>query len=82
MSELIRRMEDRDLCHIVRVGDKFYLVDSAETIDLGYETMVFKCSECGVVEDWANSLYVEWHVTEESMIDRHKHIINNLNEYL
>jgi hypothetical protein len=41
MSELIRRMEDRDLCHIVRVKDKFYLVDSAETIDLGYETMVF-----------------------------------------
>jgi hypothetical protein len=82
MSKLIRRMEDRDLCHIAKVGDKFYYIDSADTIDLGYETMIFECNERGEVENWADSLYVEGHIDEASMLDRHKYIISHVEEYI
>ena len=82
MSNLIRRMEERDLCHIVKANDKYYYIDSADTIDLGYETMVFECDERGEVDNWANSVYVEWHINEESMEDRHNYICEHLEEYL
>ena len=82
MSQIIRRMEERDLGHIVEVDNQYYYVDSTETIDLGYETMVFECDERGEVENWANSLYVEWHINEESMVDRHNYICEHLEEYL
>lgn len=82
MSKVVKRIEERDLCHIVKIEDQYYYVDSVDTIDLGYETMVFECDERGEVPNWADSLYVEWHINEGTMEDRHKYICEHLEEYL
>ena len=81
-SKIVRRVEVRDLCHIVKVEDKYYYIDSVETFDLGFETMVFECDELGAVEDWGNPVYVEWHIDESRMELRHSNICKNLAEYL
>ena len=84
MSKLIRRVEERDLTHIVKVEDKYYSIESEDTIDLGYETKVFECDEYGEIESLKilTPLYTEWHINEESMEDRHNYICEHLEEYL
>ena len=42
VSKIIRQEYDRDLAHIIQTDNgSYYYVDSANTFDAGYETMVF-----------------------------------------
>lgn len=36
---------------VIKVGQSYYLVDKAETLDVGWETIVFHCDENGEVID-------------------------------
>lgn len=82
MSKVVKRIEERDLCHIVKVDNQHYNIDTVDNVDGGYDTAVFKCDERGEIENWAYSVYVEYHIDEASMTDRHKYICEHLEEYL
>ena len=83
MSEVIKEVKDRDLAHIVKLGDEFYYVDSADTFDMGFETMVFSVVIDDGEEDinWTD-LYCERYSSENAMEIKHKYIIEHLEEFL
>lgn len=82
MSKVINACHERDLAHIVRTKDgKYYYVDSADTFDAGYETMVFPADEKGEVTDWGD-LYCERYSSYADMKERHNYIIEHLEEVL
>lgn len=84
MSEIVRHSEaDRALSHIVRTdsGHYFY-VDSNDTIDCGYETMVFWYDEKHKeVSDWGE-LYVRRYDTFYDMRKGHYYICHLLEKIL
>ena len=82
MSTVVREVKGRDLGHIVRLnnGNHCY-VDSNNTFDCGYETMVFACDESGRNIDWSD-LYCEHYRSYADMKKRHEYIINHLEEVL
>lgn len=43
---------------VIKMGQSYYLVDKADTFDVGWETMVFCCNEEGEVTDW-QELYTD-----------------------
>lgn len=82
MSKIIKKKENRDLGSYVETTDgKRYYVDSAWTNDAGYELMVFPVDENFKVTDWGE-LYAEHYSTYPKMVDRHKIVCENLEEYL
>lgn len=82
MSKVIRREPGRTMAHIVEVGDNAYYIDSCDTFDNGFETMVFEYNlKLNEVESWMD-LYCETYSTSEEMEEGHEHICNNLEEYL
>jgi hypothetical protein len=81
MSNVVRRFEERDLCHIVEVNNNYYYVDSCKIICREYETIVFKCNERGEVESYM-PVYTEYHKNALIMEDRHKLIIEHLEDYI
>ena len=82
MSKVIRKVEGRQLAHIVQTDDKkFHYVDSNNTFDCGYETMSFSCDKTGEKIKWGGE-YTEHHYSHESMKKRHDYIINHLEEVL
>lgn len=82
MSKVAFAVAHRELGHIVKTEDgKLFYVDSTETFDAGFETMVFPCDEDGQVTSWFE-LYVEHYKNEKEMEQRHKYICRNLEEVL
>ena len=49
MSEIIYRVKEREIAHIVKSDKRYYYIDSAFTKDMGYETMAFSCNKKGEV---------------------------------
>ena len=93
MSKVIKQLEDRDLAHIVELDGELYYIDSADTFDQGYETMVFAAGRYQDDEDYSDyesddldinwkDLYCERYSSEEAMEIKHKYIINHLEEFL
>lgn len=83
MSEIIRETGNRELSHIVKTdtGSYFY-VDSNDTYDCGFETMVFMYDEKKhEVAGWGE-LYVEHYDTYESMKNNHYAICNRLELFI
>ena len=87
MSNVIREVNDRDMAHIVEVGNEYFYVDSVDAFDTGFETMVFGMGilpgegEEAEAIDWSD-LYCEYYSSYEAMEIKHKYIINNLEEFL
>lgn len=68
---------DDALSDIVESNGKHFYVDSCNTPDHGYETMVFACDANGNVTDWMD-LYAEWYDTASAMKDGHKVIVEKI----
>lgn len=82
MSVVIGRYFDRQFSHFVRTNDgTIYYVDSCNTFDRGYETMVFAANEELKVTNW-NDLYAEWYNSFEEMQEGHNRIINHLEYHI
>lgn len=82
MSKIIKETRWRKLSHIVEVEKKYYLVDSNNTPDHSYETMVFEWNnEKGDVVSW-QELYCQRYYNEKAMIERHYYICENLKSIL
>lgn len=83
MSKPIKTVKEREYCTIVLTDDgETYYVDSADTYDAEYETMVFPWNNRrDEVDDW-NELYVEHYKTEKDMEKGHERICSNLEKYL
>lgn len=43
---------------VIKINQSYYLVDKADTFDVGWETMVFHCNKDGEVTDW-QELYTD-----------------------
>lgn len=93
MSKVISQVEYGDLAHIVELGGDLYYIDSANTFDHGYETMVFAAGKYRDDVDYSDYepgdldinwmyLYCERYSSEEAMEIKHKYIINHLEEFL
>lgn len=86
MSKVIEKLSDRDMGHIVKVDDAYFYVDSADTFDHGFETMVFEVDHYDKKEkeydiDWSG-IYCEHYNSYVGMETRHKYIIEHLEEIL
>lgn len=84
MSKVIKKLSNRDMGHIVKVDDAYFYVDSADTFDHGFETMVFKAEPRDngrYAVDW-DDIYCEHHNSYVGMEERHKYIIEHLEEIL
>lgn len=84
MSKVIEKLSDRDMAHIVKANNNYFYVDSADTFDHGFETMVFKAEPRDngrYAVDWAD-LYCEYYNSYAEMEVRHKYIIEHLEEIL
>ena len=51
---------------VIKINQSYYLVDKANTFDVGWETMVFHCNEAGDIENW-QELYTDR--TDKSVLD-------------
>lgn len=60
--------------------DTYVFVDSRNTADCGYETMVFNCNESGMVDDWLD-IDVDRYLTYEDMAKGHMRMINKWKEH-
>lgn len=67
-------------CDYVDCNGKQYYIDTSNTLDCGWETMIFQVKN-RVVTDWYD-LYCERHNSKDEAMNRHKYIINHLEEYL
>ena len=59
---------------------RYVLVDSRNTADCGYETMVFNCNESGMVDNWLD-IDVDRYPTYEDMTKGHVQMINKWKEH-
>jgi len=65
---------------IVRIADgRFILIDTRDTPDRGWETMVFKCNRNGCVSgaDWSKPLCERRYKTIEEANTGHAEIVND-----
>lgn len=83
MSKVIKSTGYRALSHVVQTEDgNLYMVDSNDTFDCGYETMVFPWSKRrNEVKNWTD-LYCERYKSDGDMYAGHKRICENLEEYI
>lgn len=84
MSKVIETVDERSLAHVVELNDELYYIDSDDTFDQGFETMVFAAERCPDGEldiNWTD-LYCERYSTAEAMNIKHNYIINHLEEFL
>ena len=81
MSKILKETGYRELSHIVECKGKKYFVDSNNTFDGGYETMVFNTIGEDEEVDWED-LYAEWYDSYEEMKQKHYEICNNLENYI
>ena len=82
MSKIVKETGYRELSHIIKSKNKYYLVDSNDTFDFGYETMVFLFNiKEDDVENWGD-LYCKRYTTEEEMKKHHFEVCENIEKYL
>lgn len=81
MSIVVKKIDQRDLAHVVKVEDDYYYIDSANTWDKGFETMAFWCDSEGKVTSWRD-VACEHYATAEEMEKGHMHMIEHLEDYL
>ena len=80
MSKILNKTGYRELSHIVECNGKKYFVDSNDTFDYGYETMVFDVLKNDEI-DWSG-IYTERYLSYEEMEKQHYTICNNLENYI
>ena len=80
MSKILNKTGHRELSHIVECNGKKYFVDSNDTFDYGYETMVFDVLKNDEI-DWSG-IYTERYLSYEEMEKQHYTICNNLENYI
>ena len=80
MSKILNKTGYRKLSHMVECNGKKYFVDSNNTFDYGYETMVFDVLKNDEI-DWSG-IYVERHSSYEKMEKQHYTICDNLENYI
>ena len=80
MSKILNKTGCRELSHIVECNGKKYFVDSNDTFDYGYETMVFDVLKNDEI-DWSG-IYTERYLSYEEMEKQHYIICNNLENYI
>ena len=80
MSKILNKTGYRELSHIVECNGKKYFVDSNNTFDYGYETMVFDVLKNDEI-DWSG-IYTERYLSYEEMEKQHYTICNNLENYI
>lgn len=80
MSKILNKTGYRELSHIVECNGKKYFVDSNDTFDYGYETMVFDVLKNDKI-DWSG-IYTERYLSYEEMEKQHYTICNNLENYI
>ena len=87
MSKVVKEHPYRVLSHIVECNNELYYVDSTDTFDAGYETMVFDYD--GVIDGDVNEedicwsgVYTEHYYSYEDMEKRHNYLIEHLEEVL
>lgn len=78
MSKVIKMTGYRPLSHVIQTDDgNYYMVDSNDTFDRGFETMVFDWDiKRDEVSDWVDN-YQELHDDYEEMEKRHHFICEN-----
>lgn len=83
MSKIVKKTGYRELSHVVQTDDgQYFMVDSNNTFDCGYETMVFEWNiEEDGVDNWIEK-YCERYESEKDMENRHKEICKHLEECL
>ena len=67
-------MIKRGYTDVVKTKNGYVLIDSNNTFDRGYETMVFRCDQDGNVENWLD-IDVAWYTSEEEMLVGHVEMI-------
>ena len=80
MSKILNKTGYRELSHIVECNGKKYFVDSNDTFDYGYETMVFDVLKNDEI-DWSG-IYTERYLSYEEMEKQQYTICNNLENYI
>ena len=80
MSKILNKTGYRELSHIVECNGKKYFVDSNDTFDYGYETMIFDVLKNDEI-DWSG-IYTERYLSYEEMEKQHYTICNNLENYI
>lgn len=80
-DEFLKLINCNAFTDVVKLNDKYYVVDSVYTLDKGYETMIFDGDKNGEVTDWSG-VYTEYHSNYEEMKSRHNYIIGNIQEVL
>lgn len=89
MSRIIAKSNNSNpYSHFVKTDDgNIYYVDSCDTPDCSFETMVFRAEELGTpgcqfeVLDWGE-LYLEHYSDFDEMVERHSYICTHLEELL
>ncbi len=83
VRKFLQRENNNYVAHVVRTNDgKYYYVDTADTFDIGPETMVFRFDEKKDVVASFTELYAERYATMEEAYAKHEQIIDNLESYL
>ena len=67
-------MFKRGFRDIVKTKNGYVLIDSRNTFDMGYETMVFKCDEQGGVDEWLD-IDLKRYPTYWEMVQGHTQMI-------
>ena len=80
MKEFLKS-EKTKISDVVEYKGNYYFVDSCYTLDHGYETMIFPCTEEGNVTNWTE-LYCDIYDTETEMVDAHKAIVADITQAL
>lgn len=86
MSKVIRATGNRPLSHIVKIEARaltgYYYVDSNDTFDCGYETMVFPYDiKENEVASWLE-IWCMHYETQEQMEFTHNFVCNNLEQFI
>ena len=83
MSEVIKSTGYRELSHVVKTNNgNYYMVDSNDTPDRGYETMIFTWDEQEDEVESYMDIFCEWHESYSQMQERHYYIIEHLEEFV
>lgn len=59
------------------VGEQNYYISTADTFDVGWETMVFTCDEDCRVTDWCEKYKLNY-ANESAAVNGHKYVIESL----
>lgn len=83
MSEIIKQeaRDDGFRSYVKTEDGKTYVVDSADTFDVGPETMIFSCHPVTHVINWSG-LFKRWYRSMEDAYGEHDMIASNIEAYV